>query len=333
MPLVSIIVPVYKVEKLLRRCVYSLINQTLKDIEIILVDDGSPDQSGMICDEFQKKDVRVKVIHKENGGLSSARNAGLKIAQGRYIGFVDSDDTVALDMYEKMYKIANKENAECVLTDYYRIDKDGNKYIKTLDIPAGLYEKEKMKTIIYPNLIMKECIDYGPLLSVWCCLYSAEFLKKHNLYFDEQIRWSEDNIFSSIMGYFCERLYYLKGKPLYNYYQNPGTITTSYREGAWEIYCKMNEHLHLFFDYIEDYDFSRQLNLHLIYYACNCIGQELKLSPKKAKEEIRKILDTPKLKKAFKNFEMPNVNLKLRVQLYLMKWKQVNLLYRLKNKI
>ena len=98
--LISIIIPVYNVEKYLERCVKSVINQTYKNLEIILVDDGAKDNSGKMCDELSKLDSRIKVIHKENGGLSDARNFGLKIATGDYIGFVDSDDYIADDMYE-----------------------------------------------------------------------------------------------------------------------------------------------------------------------------------------------------------------------------------------
>ena len=100
--LISIILPVYKVEKYIDKCMESLINQTYKNLEIILVDDGSPDNSGKLCDEWSKKDKRVKVIHKENGGVSSARNAGLDAATGDYIAFIDPDDWVDLETYEKM---------------------------------------------------------------------------------------------------------------------------------------------------------------------------------------------------------------------------------------
>ena len=330
MPLVSIIVPVYKVEKYLKRCVDSLINQTLSDIEIILVDDGSPDNSGKICDSLQEKDCRIKVIHKTNGGLSSTRNAGVKIAQGQYIGFVDSDDDVALDMYEKMYSVAKRENVDFVMSDYQRICADGRCYLKTLDIPSGLYEKKQMRRIIFPNLIMGENIEYGPLLSVWHCLYRTDFLRQNNLYFDEKVRWSEDNIFSAIAGYCCERFYYMKGEGLYHYYQNEGTITTSYRSGAWKVYCTMNEHLHNFFDPIKDFDFSRQLKLHMIYYACNCIGQQLTLPKLEAKRGIRNILETRQLRDSFTDFKMPRVGIKLKIQLYLMKYRQTDLLYRIK---
>lgn len=103
-PRISVIVPVYKVENYLSQCVESIRNQTFNDIEIVLVDDGSPDNCGVLCDEFAENDKRIKVVHKENGGLSSARNAGLKVASGEYIGFVDSDDYIAPDMFEKLYK-------------------------------------------------------------------------------------------------------------------------------------------------------------------------------------------------------------------------------------
>ncbi len=119
---VSIIVPVYRVENYLEKCVNSLINQTLKDIEIILVDDGSPDDCGKICDKYAKKDGRVKVIHKQNEGLSEARNVGIMAAESPYIGFVDSDDYIAADMYETLYENLIKNDAEisiCGLYDCY----------------------------------------------------------------------------------------------------------------------------------------------------------------------------------------------------------------------
>ena len=117
--LISIIVPVYNVEKYLERCVESIIGQTYKNIEIILVDDGSKDNSGKICDDFMKKDNRIKVIHKENGGLSDARNAGIEIAKGEYIGFVDSDDYIEKDMFETLYNLCKENDAEISMVSYY----------------------------------------------------------------------------------------------------------------------------------------------------------------------------------------------------------------------
>ena len=110
--LISIIVPVYKVEKYIEKCVNSILEQTYHNLEIILVDDGSPDKCGQICDEYQKKDSRIKVIHKKNGGLSDARNSGIRIASGQYLGFVDSDDYIAPDMYEHLFLIMKEKNAD-----------------------------------------------------------------------------------------------------------------------------------------------------------------------------------------------------------------------------
>ena len=109
---ISIVVPIYNVEKYLNQCIESIINQTYKNLEIILVNDGSSDNSGKICDEYEKQDERIIVIHKENGGLSDARNAGIEIATGKYIGFVDSDDYIEEDMYELLYNNMIKENTE-----------------------------------------------------------------------------------------------------------------------------------------------------------------------------------------------------------------------------
>lgn len=122
--LISVIVPIYNVEKYLTQCIESIINQTYKNLEIILVDDGSKDNSGKICDEYQKKDSRIKVIHKENGGTSSARNEGLEISTGKYIQFVDSDDYIDLDMIEFLYKILKEENADISMCSYYKLNKD-----------------------------------------------------------------------------------------------------------------------------------------------------------------------------------------------------------------
>ena len=125
MPKISVIVPVYRVEKYLERCVNSLTCQTLSDIEIILVDDGSPDGCPALCDELAKKDGRIKVLHKENEGLGLARNSGMSLASGEYIAFVDSDDYIAPEMYETLYKAVQSTGADLALCDYAAVDEAG----------------------------------------------------------------------------------------------------------------------------------------------------------------------------------------------------------------
>ena len=129
-PAISVIVPVYKAEKYLHRCVDSLLAQTFSDFEVLLVDDGSPDRSGEICDEYAKKDSRVRVFHKENGGVSSARQCGIDNAQGEYTIHADPDDWVEPEMLEALYKKAKEDNADMVICDFYEEHKCGTKYIK-----------------------------------------------------------------------------------------------------------------------------------------------------------------------------------------------------------
>lgn len=124
MELISVIVPIYKVEKYLEQCLDSILKQSYNNLEIILVNDGSPDNCGKICDEYAKKDNRIKVIHKENGGLSSARNAGLDIATGEYISFIDSDDCVAENFIETLYKLCIENNCDISECDFLRFENE-----------------------------------------------------------------------------------------------------------------------------------------------------------------------------------------------------------------
>lgn len=128
--LISVIVPIYNVEKYIRKCVTSILQQTYKNLEVILVDDGSKDECGQICDEFSDIDFRVVVIHKENGGLSSARNAGLEIARGKYISLVDGDDYIHPQMYERLLQILQKEKADIVACKFRMLDENEKAPIK-----------------------------------------------------------------------------------------------------------------------------------------------------------------------------------------------------------
>ena len=168
--LISIIVPVYKVEKYLEKCVKSILKQTYTNLEIILVDDGSPDKCGQLCDELAKGDDRIKVYHKENGGLSDARNYGVERANGEYIGFVDSDDYIHESMYEKLYEAIKKSGTlivECGLTRVYkntlRPHYEGKDYFLILDKQGYLKEYLENRRL------------YG---SAWCKLIHKDLAKK-----------------------------------------------------------------------------------------------------------------------------------------------------------
>ena len=299
----SIIVPVYKVEPYLRRCVKSLMAQTCENYEVLLVDDGSPDSCPKICDELAACTDNIRVIHKANGGLSSARNAGLFAARGDYIGFVDSDDVAAPDMFAIMLTAAKTSDADIVMCDYIRVLRTGRRRLMTTALRPGLFKKADIIKYLYPSLIMGENLDYGPLLSVWHCLYSRKFLNQYHLAFADDIPWSEDNLFSAMAGYHAKRFFYLKSMGLYNYFQNPGTITTSCRPGAWNVYKRMNRYLENYFSFRSDYDFRRQLQLHLLYYACHVIRME------RQEACIRNVLKDLHQAHFFDHFRMPDLSL------------------------
>ena len=168
-PLISVIVPIYNVEKYLARCVDSIVNQTYKNLEIILVDDGSPDRCPQMCDDYAEKDSRIKVVHKKNGGLSDARNAGMAVATGEYISFIDSDDYVSDDFFECLLDVMNKENsdiAECSVVKFY----EDNRFDEfSDDLSVKTYDtQDAMSALIAENQFHQH---------VWNKLYKTELVK------------------------------------------------------------------------------------------------------------------------------------------------------------
>lgn len=223
---VSVIVPVYNTEKYLKKCLDSLVNQTLKDIEVLVINDGSPDNSKEIIEEYEKKypDI-IKGICKENGGLSDARNYGLDIATGEYIGFVDSDDWVELDMFELLYSKAKIGNFDIVISDLYLIYEDGTpKSVINASLNKDIENKQEIKelmTYIYPT--------------VWNKLYKRELLS--NIRFKKGI-WFED------VEFLLRLIPYVKNigmvnKPLYNYLQRSNSITYTFNEKLHQLIDNM----------------------------------------------------------------------------------------------
>lgn len=192
MPKVSIIIPVYNVERYLHRCIDSVLNQTLQDIEIILIDDGSTDSSPDICDGYGSKYQNIRVFHKENGGASSARNLGIEKATGEYIGFVDSDDYISPDMYEKLYTALKDFDCEIAMCNYQTV-KD-NKALRTGKIgfvaDARVCHDECVR-------LMQTAHESNYLWFNWNKLYSYDVIKGNNIRFDTGIPYGEDTPFVS----------------------------------------------------------------------------------------------------------------------------------------
>lgn len=223
---VSIIIPVYNTGEYLHKCIRSILSQSLKDIELIIVDDGSTDNSGNICDKYSKADNRVKVIHKINEGVSRARNTGIKLATGDYIGFVDSDDWVNETIYEDVYNIAQNAKSDIVMFDLETVYDDNEKEADT--ILQLNYSIELKSEDIWPKLLTEMA---G---SACRCIYKRELLQDNNILFPEGLKFSEDRIFNIYAFGYAENIYYIK-KAYYNRYIRKGSAVNKYYDNMIDI--------------------------------------------------------------------------------------------------
>lgn len=215
--LISIIIPVYKVEKYIKKCIDSIICQSYRNLEIILIDDGSPDESGKICDQYATIDNRIKVIHQKNGGLSAARNAGIKVAKGKYIAFVDSDDYIKSDMISNLYDDINKEKADISICGYYLVKDDVVSYCEHCN------EKFTLSGIEAMNHLYD---DYCVLTSLaWNKLYKREVFKY--IKFAEGKVHEDDIIILDILKV-CKKISF-NLKPEYYYIQRTDSITGNFK--------------------------------------------------------------------------------------------------------
>lgn len=190
--MISIIVPIYNIEQYLPQCIESICNQTYRDLEIVLVNDGSTDGCRDICESYRKKDSRIVVIHKENMGLVSARKAGMRAASGEYIAYVDGDDWIEPVMYERMYQAITKQNVDVVMCGRYE---DTGNFHKPVfhGIAEGKYEKAALIEEVYPRMIVNDAFfEWGIFPSVWDKLFRRDCIERFQMAVDERIVMGED---------------------------------------------------------------------------------------------------------------------------------------------
>ena len=217
-PLISVIVPVYRVEKYLERCVKSILSQTYKNLEVILVDDGSPDQCPAICDAWAEKDARVKVIHQENKGLSGARNAGIDAASGEYLAFVDSDDYVSPHFIEELYQLLQDTGCAIGQCRFSYVKGDG--LVEEGDSAFCIYRGESLMEQLYGPEEKATCF-----VVAWNKLYRAELFKETGIRYPEG-RIHEDEATTYRLFHEAKKLAFLD-RALYGYYtENGGSITS-----------------------------------------------------------------------------------------------------------
>lgn len=243
MDLITIIVPVYNVEKYINECVDSLVNQTYKNLEIILVDDGSNDKSGAVCDDYALLDKRVKVIHKQNEGLGFARNTGLKVAQGKFVTFIDSDDTADADLVEKLVNGIYGTNSDTCIGGFKRISENGlvnfeEKYNN------AIYEGEDVYDKLFARMLGSAPDKHDAIrMSVWNVLYSMDIVRRHNIEFpSERVFISEDIIWDSEYYKYAKKAIVIDSTA-YNYRITPGSLTQKYKPDMLEKICVLYNEL------------------------------------------------------------------------------------------
>ncbi|MEF2901582.1 MAG: glycosyltransferase family 2 protein [Terrisporobacter sp.] len=239
-PEISVIVPVYNSENNLCECIDSLINQTFINIEILLIDDGSTDKSGEICDKYMKIDKRIKVFHKKNKGVSNSRNEGIEYSTGRFIMFCDSDDYVDKDWCENMYYYANRQEKNLVLSGYTSINlrikqKTKNTYDMKCNDKVLILLKSQF-FILYENILFN---------SVCNKIYNSKIIKEYGIYFDENVCLGEDLIFNIEYLKFAGNKIIVLNKSLYNYIlRDTESLDYKYQENLFEKYKYLSKQLY-----------------------------------------------------------------------------------------
>lgn len=236
-PKVSIIVPLYKAEDNLRQCIDSILTQTVKDLELILVNDGSPDRSGDIAEEYKGKDSRVIVIHQSNQGVAQARNIGINAAKGEYIGFVDADDWIEKNMYLEMYNLAKSNSADIVMCGYKKGNTSSIREEKP-PLKEGIYNsKDIVRQVITPMIgtVEKNFISwkYRVMGSVWRSIFKKELLIEHNITFNKSLSYSEDLIFC-IESLLKSNKVAIINNTFYNYRSSENSLSNGYRNDLFK---------------------------------------------------------------------------------------------------
>ena len=289
-PKVSVIVPVYNIEKYLMDCLESIAAQTLDGIQVLLIDDGSRDSSGQICRDFISTHPHFEYYHKENGGTASARNVGLAHAQGEYIGFVDSDDWIEPNMFEIMYRAAKDANADIVfckmpgLADY-------------TEIPDGIYRKQEIHEVIYPA-ILPHVVSSGTFRTVdWgnCSrLYRRKMVYENGIRLYEKSRRCEDFAFSVECALHAETYVVLDAGELYHYRPNENSKSRSYTKNMWRSISSLMSYMVEMTGKCEAYDFTDAMQMCIFYFCTQVIRNEMRL-PKDAQRigGIREVVADP----------------------------------------
>lgn len=322
-PYLSIIVPIYKVEQYIHKCLDSIMEQTFSDFELILVDDGSPDNCPSICAEYAKRDSRVKVIHKDNGGLVSARKAGLEVALGQYIGFVDSDDWIERTMYENMCGAAKQYGTDIIICDAIYSYKD-REIMYAQNIEPGFYDKARLLKDIYPTMIyFNGFYKFGLLPAVWNKIFKRQLLSDNLSYVDNYIRTGEDAACTYPCLLDANSVYVLNQNYLYHYRQRASSMTRNYDE-------KYLDRILLLYRLLKDknrekdvYDLAAQLYYYLTFLVTLALDNEYSVFNTKDNREKRRFIKNAckieEINEALNNISLKGIQIKSKIYIWFLK--------------
>ena len=289
-PKVSVIVPVYNMEKYLPECLESIAAQTLQEIQVLLIDDGSADNSAKICLDFINKHPNFEYYYKENGGTASARNVGIAHAEGEYIGFVDSDDWIEPDMFEVMYRAGKEADADIVyckmagLADY-------------ADIPAGVYREEPIRDGIFP-VILPHVVPSGTFRTMdWgnCSrLFRRSMVQDNQIHMYEKSRRCEDFAFSVECTLHAGSYVVVEAGELYHYRPNENSKSRSYTKNMWQSIRSLMTYMRDMTGAYTEYDFTNAMQVCIFYFCTSVLRNEMRQPGNTMRiQKMREVLADP----------------------------------------
>ena len=308
MSVVSVLVSVYNAERFIDKCLESLVNQTKKELDILLIDDGSKDKSLQKCHEWAQKDDRIRVFHKENGGLSSARNFGMQYVQGDYVSFIDPDDWIELDMLETVTTQMEQDDSQICISGQIKEYKNKSEKV-TPPLPAGCYENgQKDVEILFSLLSNKRMPNgYSFVRSVARNVYKTSFITNNNLSFaSEREFFAEDFHFNTTAYKIADKISVCENH-FYHYTMSETSLTHIYRENRWRMWQNMINYVsEKFTEYNLMEEAKDQFDCFIVNEAFSCIQNECyaaddSVSKRKRKQNIKEILKDKRVVDGLKN--------------------------------
>lgn len=297
---VSIIVPIYNGEKYLEKCLTSIANQTLKEIQVLMINDGSKDLSEEICKKYVKEYSNFEYYYKVNGGSATARNVGLNHAKGEYVGFVDSDDYIECTMFEKMYMVAKNENADIVFNTMINSERKDS-YPFTFPV-SGFYDRAEMERYVFEEMFPHHThtgtfrsFDWGN----WSKLIRRDIIEHNNIRFYEKSRRCEDLCFAFECTIHAQSYYIMEAEQLYHYCISETSKSRHYTKNMWKSISMLMKHLKEIAEEYKEYDFTEKIQYCILYFCVIVIKNEV-FGPKDREriQRIQEILDHELCKKS-----------------------------------